>query len=81
MDEIKNELKISNAIQEWIKIKEWTKRQFAEYIGVDESYISQILLGGKRPSFDFLEKVYSKTGLDVGDICSFAVPKNGNGKN
>jgi len=42
-----------------------TRVQFAERLGVSQSYLSEVLLGDKVPSMDMIESCIDATGQDV----------------
>ena len=42
----------------------WSQRQFAEALGVNQTTISQWLLGNKKPGYDSIMLIYEKFDVE-----------------
>lgn len=69
----KGAFKFTEKLRQWLELKNWTQRQLAEEIRVDESLVSQWLDGTnpRHPSWQSLKKLCLLTGLDIADLMTF----------
>jgi len=52
-------------LSEYLSKTGLTQTAFAKDVGVSDAYLSQILTGARRPSFDLMEKIEDVTGGQV----------------
>lgn len=49
----------------WLDRSQMSRREFARLIGIKPPYLSQILLGDRRPGLDILARIMDVTGIPV----------------
>jgi len=64
--------RLTEKLNEWLRIKDWTQRQLAEALGCHETEISQwFTKKPKHPSWQILRKICLLTGLDISELLTF----------
>ena len=73
------EIKGTDKLKKYLELRGLSQRDFAELLGVDESYVSQIM-NGRRPSWNVMRKIFVMTGFQANDLFVFTYNK-GKGAN
>jgi len=78
---MKGAFKVTDKLEQWMKLKGWNQRQLAKELDYDEAAIARWLPKKKEdeektkipehPSWQMLRKLCILTGLDIGDLLTF----------
>lgn len=58
-------MKVGNAVRLIRKNKNLNQTDFAEYVGISQTYLSQIETNQRNPNISILEKIGEKLGIPV----------------
>lgn len=76
MTAVLGRFEITEKLKEWLRLKEWTNKKFAEELRpflsyVDETLVSRWLSSERIPTQSQQAAICWVTGLDVGDYITF----------